>query len=36
VVEIDRRDLGADRGGIEEEAWRVRKDGSRFWANIVR
>ncbi len=26
----------ADRQGrVEEEGWRVRKDGSRFWANIV-
>jgi PAS domain S-box-containing protein len=25
----------AERGRIEEEGWRVRKDGSRFWANIV-
>ena len=24
-----------DRDRVEEEAWRVRKDGSRFWANIV-
>ncbi len=23
------------RGRIEEEGWRVRKDGSRFWANAV-
>ena len=23
------------RGQFEEEAWRVRKDGSRFWANVV-
>ena len=22
-------------GSFEEEAWRVRKDGSRFWANVV-
>jgi PAS domain S-box-containing protein len=22
-------------GRFEEEAWRVRKDGSRFWANVV-
>jgi len=22
-------------GRVEEEAWRVRKDGSRFWANII-
>jgi formate hydrogenlyase transcriptional activator len=27
--------LAAERGRIEEEAWRVRKDGSRFWADIV-
>ena len=24
-----------ERGRVEEEAWRVRKDGSRFWANVV-
>jgi formate hydrogenlyase transcriptional activator len=23
------------KGRVEEEGWRVRKDGSRFWANIV-
>ncbi len=22
-------------GRVEEEAWRLRKDGSRFWANVV-
>jgi PAS domain S-box-containing protein len=22
-------------GGIEDEGWRLRKDGSRFWANVV-
>ena len=22
-------------GHYEEEGWRVRKDGSRFWANVV-
>jgi len=27
--------LAASRGRIEEEAWRVRKDGSRFWADVV-
>jgi PAS domain S-box-containing protein len=27
--------LAAQRGRIEEEGWRVRKDGARFWANIV-
>ncbi|MDB4937627.1 MAG: hypothetical protein JWP87_4599, partial [Labilithrix sp.] len=25
----------ADEGRFEEEAWRVKKDGSRFWANVV-
>ncbi|HKF16374.1 MAG TPA: PAS domain S-box protein [Candidatus Dormibacteraeota bacterium] len=31
------RDLAAaaDAGRYEEEGWRVRKDGSRFWANVV-
>jgi PAS domain S-box-containing protein len=31
------RELGiaAETGRFEEEAWRVRKDGSRFWANVV-
>jgi formate hydrogenlyase transcriptional activator len=27
--------LAADRGRIEEEAWRIRKDGSRFWADVI-
>jgi formate hydrogenlyase transcriptional activator len=27
--------LAAMRGRVEEEAWRVRKDGSRFWADVV-
>jgi len=27
--------LAAQRGRIEDEGWRLRKDGSRFWANIV-
>jgi formate hydrogenlyase transcriptional activator len=26
--------LAAEKGRVEEESWRVRKDGSRFWANI--
>ena len=26
---------GAAQGRVEEEGWRVRKDGSRFWANMV-
>jgi PAS domain S-box-containing protein len=25
--------LAAERGRVEEEGWRIRKDGSRFWAN---
>jgi formate hydrogenlyase transcriptional activator len=25
----------AEQGRVEEEGWRVRKDGSRFWANVV-
>ena len=25
----------AKRGRVEEEGWRIRKDGSRFWANVV-
>jgi PAS domain S-box-containing protein len=29
-LEIARRD-----GSVEDEGWRVRKDGSRFWANVV-
>ena len=24
-----------ERGRVEEENWRVRKDGSRFWADVV-
>ena len=27
--------LAASRGRIEEEGWRVRKDGSRFWADVI-
>ena len=27
--------LAAERGRVEHEAWRVRKDGTRFWANVV-
>jgi PAS domain S-box-containing protein len=27
--------IAATEGRIEDEGWRVRKDGSRFWANIV-
>jgi PAS domain S-box-containing protein len=28
-------ELAEQDGRFEEESWRVRKDGSRFWANIV-
>src|SRR6267378_1874273 len=27
--------IAAAEGRFEEEVWRVRKDGSRFWANVV-
>ena len=27
--------LARQRGRFEDEGWRVRKDGSRFWANVV-
>ncbi len=27
--------LAIQKGRVEEEAWRVRKDGSRFWADVV-
>ena len=27
--------IAASEGRFEDEAWRVRKDGSRFWANVV-
>jgi PAS domain S-box-containing protein len=27
--------VAADEGRWEDEDWRVRKDGSRFWANVV-
>jgi PAS domain S-box-containing protein len=27
--------LAADTGTFEQEGWRLRKDGSRFWADIV-
>ncbi|KIG07559.1 PAS domain-containing sensor histidine kinase [Caballeronia concitans] len=28
-------DAAARAGRIEDEGWRVRKDGTRFWANVV-
>jgi PAS domain S-box-containing protein len=27
--------IAIERGRFEEEGWRVRKDGTRFWANVV-
>jgi len=27
--------IAAENGRSEQEGWRVRKDGSRFWANVV-
>jgi PAS domain S-box-containing protein len=27
--------IAAREGRVEDEGWRVRKDGSRFWANVV-
>jgi PAS domain S-box-containing protein len=27
--------VAASAGRLEDEGWRVRKDGSRFWANVV-
>jgi PAS domain S-box-containing protein len=28
-------EIAAAEGRFEDEAWRLRKDGSRFWANVV-
>ena len=28
-------ELATPEGRFEDEGWRVRKDGSRFWANVV-
>src|SRR3954453_13641081 len=27
--------IAAEEGRFEKEGWRVRKDGSRFWAHVV-
>ncbi|HLZ51953.1 MAG TPA: PAS domain S-box protein [Candidatus Acidoferrum sp.] len=27
--------LAAENGGFNDEGWRVRKDGTRFWANVA-
>jgi PAS domain S-box-containing protein len=31
----DELEIAAREGRFEEEGWRVRKDGSRFWSNVV-
>ena len=28
-------EIAKEKGVYEEEGWRIRKDGSRFWANVV-
>jgi PAS domain S-box-containing protein len=28
-------EIATAEGSVEDEGWRVRKDGSRFWANVV-
>src|SRR4051794_623835 len=28
-------EIAAEHGRYEEEGWRVRKDGSRFWASVL-
>ena len=28
-------DIAAREGRVEDEGWRVRKDGTRFWASVV-
>jgi PAS domain S-box-containing protein len=28
-------ELAASTGRFEDEGWRIRKDGSRFWANVI-
>jgi diguanylate cyclase (GGDEF)-like protein/PAS domain S-box-containing protein len=28
-------EIAAAEGRLEDEGWRIRKDGSRFWANVV-
>src|SRR6266699_3426700 len=28
-------EIARERGSIEDEGWRVRKDGTRFWANVI-
>src|SRR6185295_8480966 len=35
--DLPERDIkeAREKGRFEDEGWRVRKDGSRFWANII-
>src|SRR5262245_52677065 len=28
-------EIAAARGRVEDEGWRIRKDGSRFWADVI-
>jgi PAS domain S-box-containing protein len=28
-------EIATEEGRVEDEGWRIRKDGSRFWANVV-
>jgi PAS domain S-box-containing protein len=28
-------EIAAEEGRVEDEGWRLRKDGSKFWANVV-
>ena len=37
AAEVPQRDLdtAAREGRFETEGWRIRKDGSRFWANVI-
>src|SRR5215211_6441747 len=28
-------EVATELGRVEDEGWRVRKDGSRFWANVL-
>ena len=32
---ISELETAASQGRLEDEGWRIRKDGSRFWANVV-
>ncbi|HWS72236.1 MAG TPA: PAS domain S-box protein, partial [Thermoanaerobaculia bacterium] len=28
-------EIAREQGSVEDEGWRIRKDGSRFWANVI-